>query len=167
MSIERNMGSVSLKANRFLGMQLVDRGLITLQQLESANARYLERRRDKTQTRLSLLKILCFEEQSLSEDALLSYQLDSFDIGALNLPAYKIDPAYMSEFSVQEMLATWTVPAESVCGVPFLSTAYYLSPFVREYWEERVGSDIVWNLSPLSDLELLFEQLESSVKEGA
>ncbi|HSH08816.1 MAG TPA: hypothetical protein VK995_00395, partial [Oceanipulchritudo sp.] len=48
-----------------------------------------------------------------------------------------------------------------------LTSAYYMSDIVRDFWEERLGGRITWFISPLGQLESVFESLAAKEEEAA
>lgn len=145
-----------------LGGQLTDCGLITLQQLEAANAALLDRLAGEDIRETSLLKVLIFEQRSLDETALLNYQIEHRNVAGLSLKHYDIDPNTLKDFSADETWATWTLPIDEVDGVWFLASAYYMSPFVRRYWSDRLKGEIVWCVAPMLELDAAIEQVAAA-----
>jgi len=151
--MDRKISTLILKANRVLGSQLVEAGVVTLRDLDGANEVFIERIRDGELSRASLLKILVIDRKTLKEPALIEYQLENKGIGAISLSQYRIADEVLATANVEECLATWTIPIDLVADTYFLATAYYLSDVVREHWEERLKSPIVWFVSPLNEIE--------------
>lgn len=148
-----------LKSNRFLGIQLVDSGLITLSQLEAANTRLGALMAEKDLRPASLLKILIFEQQVLEERALLSYQIEHRSVAGISLAHYNIDYGALSGMDPDDMWATRTLPFDWVADIWFVASAYYLSPFARQFWAEKLQAEIVWYVAPIQEVESAIEAL--------
>lgn len=166
MTMHSGITSLVLKANRTLGAQLIDAGLIELPTLEAANQSFLVKRRAGSLIEASLLRILLYETQALREADLLNLQVVNHGLGSFQLDAYKLNEDFISTLDLDECQATWTLPFDFVGDVYFVATAYYLSPVVRQHWEERLGGHIVWSVHDLASignaLEHLYAQRASS-----
>ncbi len=163
--MDKPINSLILKSNRMLGTQLVENGLITMQQLEAANEVFLERRQDSDPRLASILKILIFEHKALEESKLLNFQLEEMAAGAFDLTSYQVNEENLLTFDLDECWATWTIPVDMVEDIYFLSSAYYMSPFVRSYWEEKLDGKVLWYIHDLSSIVQLLETYENKRKE--
>ena len=159
--MERETASLLIKANRVLGMRLVEAGLTTGEAMEEANAIFIERARAKELAKASLLRILLFEKTVFPESRLLDYQLENFGIGAVMPGSFRVDPALLKEAPLELMRASWSVPIDYYEGQWFMAGAYYLSDVVRTFWEERLGGKVNWYVSPMEELEAAFESIEA------
>lgn len=158
-TLNKAISSLLLKSNRMLGGQLTDCGLISLQQLEAANTALLDRLAGEDIRETSLLKVLLFEQKTLDENDLLNYQIEHRNVAGVSLRHYHIDPNILKDFSGDETWATWTLPIDEVDGVWFLASAYYMSPFVRRYWSDKLRGEIVWCVAPMLDLDTAIDQV--------
>ncbi len=129
--------------------------------MERANAAFAELARAKDLKRASLLRILIYDQQTLREEALLDYQLEHFPVGAVLFENYAVSEALLAGQPLELMHASWTAPIDRVQDRWFVATAYYLSDVVRKFWEELLGGRVTWYISPMGQLELLFEQEEA------
>jgi hypothetical protein len=159
--MDREVSSMLLKANRVLGTRLVEAGLTKNDDMDRANALFVERARAKDLRRASLLWILIYESQTLDESKLMDYQLATYGLGALLLENYDVDPVILTGQSIDLMRASWTLPVDHLNGRWFLASAYYLSEVVRKYWEDQLGSRVSWMISPINQFEPVFEKLEN------
>lgn len=163
-----NSRGLILKSNRTLGSQLVDRGLISLDDLEAANERFLNALRADDDTHVSLLHILLYDLQTLKESDLLNYQIEEQSLGYLRLNNYNIPPLLLQEFDISNYWATWTVPFDKEADTYFMATTYFLSPFVRQHWEEKLAPHtIIWYTTEFSELMQMLEQYESATGESS
>lgn len=160
--MERETSSLLLKSNRVLGTRLVEAGLTDVERMDEANDIFIQRARAKDLKRASLLRILIFDNQTLEEEKLLDYQLEQFPVGALLLENYQLDRVLLTQYPVELMRASWTVPVDFVNDRWFLATAYYMSDIVRNFWEERLEGRVAWYVTTLNQLETVLDELEAA-----
>lgn len=153
-----------LKANRSLGGQLAQARLVVTEQLDAANEAFIGRLRDGELRDTSLLRILIYDLQVLDENDLIGYILEHSKCGAFNLDAYEVQEEVLNLYSLSECAATWTQPVDHWHGMTVLASAYYLSDFVRSFWEERIDGPISWLVCPFEQLNLFFEQREAALR---
>lgn len=159
--MERETSSLLIKANRVLGMRLVEAGLTTSEAMEEANTIFIERARAKDLARASLLRILLFELGSLKETDLLNHELDTLGIGAVLPENFRTDPCLLDRFPLELMRASWTIPIDYCEGNWFLVSAYYMSDVVRSFWEERLEERIFWYTCSMEALDGAFQGIEA------
>ena len=155
---------IILRSNRFLGNNLVNNELITLEQLEAANNVLLDKIEAENVREASLLRILMWELDSLSEPDLISYQVDEFELGLTDLSFYSYLNNMDEMFSIEDCWATWTVPFDHENGFYFLATCYYLSQPVVEFWEEKLGGRVLWFITEVGGISTLLENAEQQLK---
>lgn len=153
-----------LKANRSLGSYLSQVGLVSAAHLDEANETFIARLREGEVREASLLRILIYDLQVLTEHNLLSHQLEQGKVGAFHLNAYQIQDDVIGSMSLPECAATWTLPIDNWHGSMVLATAYYLSDFVRGYWEEKIQGPVSWMICPFGQLDTFFEQREDALR---
>lgn len=156
MALGKIASSLLLKSNRSLAAQLLDAGLVSLQDMDIANEAFVEHVRRKDAIRASLLRILLFEKQTLSETVLLDHIFAAHRYAGLHLDAYQVQESCYSVFPAENIIATWSLPIDRVGDTTFIASAYLLSEVVRKHWEEQVGGRIIWYATPLADLEQFF-----------
>ncbi len=161
--MNRVINRLVLKANRSLGGRLSDSGLVQIDQLDDAMETFVARLREGDLRESSLLRVLLFDLQVLPESDLLAYQLDHFKIGGLHLDQYQVSDEILATTSMQECAATWTLPIDNWNGTTFLATAYYMSDFVRQYWEDRIDGPVSWLVCPYGQLDAFFELREQAL----
>lgn len=144
--------SLILKVNRLLGAQLVQRDLIGLDDLDAANEVFLEKLRSDELHEASILKILIYETQTLSEDNLIAHQIDELGLGSCRLSSYFLNEDVLKEIRPDICRITWTLPFDYKAGFWFLGTAYFLSSAVVEYWEKQLRAPIIWYLATTADI---------------
>ncbi|EDY84916.1 hypothetical protein VDG1235_4550 [Verrucomicrobiia bacterium DG1235] len=154
-----------MRSNRLLGASLVERGLVTIEALDAANERFLELLSNASgEMRLSLLSILINEKQSLAEGKLMEYLVEEEGLGIIDVRNMEVPEELVSVTDRAECWATWTVPFDLVEDTRYLATAYYMSPAVRKFWEEKISGNIVWFAAPL---ETITDYLETQEAEEA
>lgn len=158
--MDRATNSLLLKANRALSSRLSEVALVDLERLDEANEVFVNRLREGDLRQTSLLRVLLFDLQCLDESRLLDYQIQHENIGALSIAQYGVPESLATSFSLGECVATWTAPIDIMGEVHCLATSYYLSDFVRQFWHEKLGPNIVWYASPIAELDAYFEALQ-------
>jgi len=162
--MERRFNSLVLKSNRSLGARLVESKLVELDAIEAANVLFTKTLRENGPRSASILRILCFETQKLDESKVLQSILADDEVGAVFLENYAIEDSLLKGVEVGECMATRTLPFDYDEGVWFLATAYYLSNFVREYWEAKLEGKIIWYVATFLDIEGVLEQMNQAAQ---
>ncbi|QXD22734.1 hypothetical protein F7C95_12365 [Opitutia bacterium ISCC 51] len=158
---------IILRSNRFLGNNLVNHELITLDQLEEANNALLDKIDAQNVKEASLLRILMWELDMLKESDLINFLVDQYEIGLANMGFYSylgVEEGEEPLYSLEDCWATWTVPFDQENGFYFLATAYYLSQPVIDMWEEKLAGKILWFATELVGLSTLLENAEKELK---
>ena len=158
---------IILRSNRFLGNNLVNHELITLDQLEQANNVLLDKIDAENVKEASLLRILMWELDMLKEPDLVHFQVDQFEIGLADMGFYSYLEQEEDEeplYTIEDCWASWTVPFDHENGFYFLATAYYMSQPVIDMWEEKLGGKILWFVTELGGLSTLLENAEQELK---
>ena len=117
--------------------------------------------------RINLLSILVNEQQSLKEERLIEYQVDEYGLGVVDIRNIESPEELVASIDDDECWATWTVPFDQVEDTCYLATAYYLSPVVREYWEDKLPGKVVWYIAPLDSIIEFLEGRESDKEKAA
>jgi hypothetical protein len=149
-----------MRVNRALGSSLVDHNLITIEALDAANERLLELTADEKNENVSLLHILVYEKQSLTEEQLLTYEVEEMGLGMVDLSGYDQPYDLRKKLDMDACSATWTVPFDVEEGTHFLATAYYLSPAVRSFWERQLETPILWFATSMENIGDFLRKLQ-------
>ena len=136
--------SLLMRANRLLGANLVEANLVKIDSLEAANERLLELVSTGDYRKGTVLGILAYELQVVSEADVLQHVLDEHGTGLIDLRSYDVPEDLRKALDLGACWATWSLPFDREEDVHFVATAYYLSPAVRLYWEKQLGGPIVW-----------------------
>lgn len=145
-----------------LGVSLVECGLVSLRDLEAANGALVSHMLEGDLPEMSLLRVLVYELQTLREARVLDYAIEHRNVSGVSLPHYAIDYSQFGNVNPDELWETWTVPFDCVGGICFLATAYYMSPFVRSYWADKLQTEIVWYVAPLQELQAAIESFAAA-----
>ncbi len=153
--------SLILRANRFLGPVLVQRGLVLEADLEKANEKLLELIQSNAPQEASLLKILIFRLGVLDESKLIADVLEKEQIGLVDLSHYEKAPILEFDLDLDLCQATWTLPYAKIDDFFFVATTYYLSAPVREHWQTLLGANILWYATDMKGMIAALEEVFS------
>lgn len=156
--MDRKTRSLMIKSNRVLGTRLVEAGLTTVDDMDNANEVFISLARAGDIRRASLLRIMVYDHQSISEESLLDYQLENCPVGAVMIDNYNLEEELYSDIQLEQMRASWTLPIDRVGNRWFVASCYYLSDVVKEFWEEKLGGRINWYITTMSQLEKEFDR---------
>jgi hypothetical protein len=145
--------SLLMRANRLLGASMVEAGLVTVDQLESANEKLLELIASGTPRQCSLLGVLAYDLKALKEEDALQYCVDEHHIGMVDVRIGLNQAACW---------ATWTLPFDRDEDFTLVATAYYLSPAVRTFWEKQLGGQVIWYGATMESLTTALDRLASA-----
>jgi hypothetical protein len=157
MEIDR---SLFIRSNRAMGLALVQGGLVSQQSLDEANARLIDVVRTGELRAKGILPILTHDMKVLDEAQLLKHQASGeHGIGLIDLHSYAVrQPAGTDPGACW---ATWTLPVDEREGIHFLASAYHPSQPARAYWEQTLGSNLVWYAASLQVLIDGIERFEA------
>ena len=152
MTAAKDFRHLMMRANRLLGPALVERDLVSVDELERATGRLLELTARGEPRECTLLGVLAHELKVVSEAEVLRRSVEADGIGLVELRALEVPEELRKEFDPAECWATWTVPFDREAGITCLATAYHLSPAVRAHWEKRAGGTVLWYGTTLGDI---------------
>lgn len=153
-----------VRSNRLLGASLVEKGLVSIDELNEASDRLAEfGSSDSNSMQVSLLSILVSEKQSISEDDLLELLVEDHGLGLVDVRNVEYPDSLKKTLDTKVCWATLTVPFDHLEDTTYLASAYYLSPAARTYWEEKLDGHVVWFASTVESLTDFLEKFESSV----
>lgn len=152
---------IIMRSNRLLGAALVEKNLITVEQLEAATERLLQNLEQGIQRDACLLRILFHETKALAEDTWLNYLVEELSMGLVDLREIELHDDFKAHFNTGLSWATWTVPFDKDDDVHYLASAYYLSPAVRQHWEKLYKGPIIWYGATLDSIGDFLEKLEA------
>ncbi|MFA5263977.1 MAG: hypothetical protein WC378_09120 [Opitutaceae bacterium] len=152
---------IAMRANRLLGAALVDHNLVKIEHLDAANERLLELVASNQVRQTTVLGILAYEMKVVREEDILEYLVDNEGVGLVDLRNYEINDEVKKSLDLDACWATWSIPFDKEEDFTFIATAYYLSPFVRTYWEKKYGKTIVWYGTTLDIIAEMLERFGS------
>lgn len=154
-----------LRANRTLGTALTEHKLVTSDQLEAANGKLLELMKNGQWKQASLLNLLLMVSDSPQESAIVQYQIDTHELGLINLTNYNLERSVDANIDIAACWATRTIPYERQEEFVFLATNFYLSDAVRKFWKDVYkDSTLVWSVATSINLAESLERLEARAK---
>jgi hypothetical protein len=153
-----------MRANRLLGAQLVEHNLVKIEDLETANEKFIEVVSSEQPRQSTILGILAYEMKVLKEDDVLHHLVESDGLGLVDLRDYDVLDDTRKNLDPNACWATWSVPFDREEEFWFVATAYYLSPAVRAFWEKELGGPILWFGTTL---ETIADYLETHAAELA
>jgi hypothetical protein len=133
-----------MRANRLLGATLVERNLVKIGDLETANEKLIEIVATDQPRQSTILGILSFDMKVIKEDEVLHHIVETDGVGLVDLRDYEVPEDLRKTLDVGACWATWSVPFDHEEEFYFVATAYYLSPAVRMFWEKQLGGPILW-----------------------
>ncbi len=133
-----------MRANRLLGAQLVEHNLVKIEDLETANEKFIDVVSSDQPRQCTILGILAYDMKVLKEDDVLHHIVEADGVGLVDLRDYEVPDDSKKNLDLGACWATWSVPFDREEEFTFIATAYYLSPAVRAFWEKQVGGPILW-----------------------
>ncbi len=148
-----------MRANRLLGAQLVEHNLVKIEDLESANEKFIDVVSGDQPRSCTILGILAYDMKVLKEDDVLHHLVESDGVGLVDLRDYEVPDDSKKNLDTGACWATWSVPFDREEEFYFVATAYYLSPAVRAFWEKQLGGPILWFGTTLEAIADYLEKL--------
>ena len=153
-----------MRANRLLGAQLVEHNLVKIEDLNTANEKFIEAVGGDQPRNATILGLLAYDMKVLKEDDVLHQLVENDGLGLVDLRNYEVPDEVKKDLDIEACWATWSVPFDKEEEFFFVATAYYLSPAVKNHWEKRLGGPILWFGTTL---EVIAEHLEKMGAEAA
>lgn len=153
-----------MRANRLLGAQLVEHNLVTIENLNAANEKFIEAANGPEVRSAAILGLLAYDLKVIKEDDVLHHLVETDGIGLVDLRDYEVPEESKKDLDLDACWATWSVPFDREDEFYFVATAYYLSPPVRSHWEKQLGGPILWFGTTLEGIS---EYLEKIAAEAA
>ena len=151
-----------LRGNRFLGSSLLDKGLISNANLETANEKFMEVIQSRESFKnASVLKIMLHDLKILDENRLLKHMLEEYEIGLIDLNSIEFRKLSNIEISLDLCWSTLTVPFDMDEQTYMLATCYYMSSPVIKYWEELLGGKVIWYATSMISISHGLERIEN------
>jgi hypothetical protein len=158
--MSENLRPIVMRSNRLLGAALVERNLISVDQLNEATERFLQVLDTGGESDASLLSVLVHETKAISEEALLEYLIDELQLGLIDVRDIDFNDDVKLKLKPDVCRATWSVPFDQDEDINYIASAYCLSPAVRQYWEKQLGGQIIWYGCTMESLNDFLDKLE-------
>lgn len=158
--MSENFRPIIMRSNRLLGAALVERNLISVEQLNAATERFLQVLDTAAEFDASLLSVLINETKALTEEGLLEYLIDEEALGLIDVRDIDYNDDIKLHIKPDSCWATWTVPFDKDEEINYVASAYFLSPAVRQYWEKHLGGPIIWFGASMESITDFLEKLE-------
>jgi Type II secretion system (T2SS), protein E, N-terminal domain len=158
---------IIMRSNRLLGAALVERNLITVEQLEAATERLLQVLDQGIDRDACLLRILIIETKALREELFLEHLVEEMSMGLLDMREIDLHDDLKSQLNFGMCWATWTIPFDKDDDIHYVASAYYLSPAVRQHWEKQLGTPIVWYATTIDSVADFLDKFEAERNGGA
>ena len=157
-----------VRSNRALGSMLLEKKLVTTEQLDAANEKLLENIEAGDVRRASILPILLFELQVLNEDAYLEAAVEKSGLGLIDLHGCQFRKFADFHLDATACWATWTVPFDVVDDFVLLATVFYSTPPVQKFWQDKfAGKNLLWYATSVRSFQTAMEKLEGMKVEAA
>lgn len=149
-----------LRSNRFLGSSLVDKGLLSVNDLEQANEKFMAAIQNSELKHASILTSLLFDLKVLDEGKLLDHIVEEHGLGLIDLSFVELSS--LRSMNVDDSLcwATSTIPFDKVEDTYMVATCYYLSAPVIKQWEEHLDGRVIWYATSSSSMTHALEKIE-------
>jgi len=149
-----------LRSNRFLGSSLVDRGLVSVGDLETANEKFMEAIQASELKRASILSTLLYESKALDENALLEHLVEEEGLGLIDLHHIGLHSLRPHNIDLSLCWVTSTIPFDKVENTYMVASCYYLSAPVVKHWEELLDGRVLWYGTTSMSLNRALERIE-------
>jgi len=150
-----------VRSNRTLGSMLLEKKLVTPEQLDAANEKFLDNIEKGDVRRAGILHVLLFDMQVLNEDAFLEATVEKYGLSLMDLHGCQFRKFAELQPDPAACWATWTVPFDLVDDFCMLATLMYPSPPVVKFWQEKLaGKNLLWYATSVRSFQLAMERLE-------
>lgn len=149
-----------LRSNRFLGSALVERGLVSVDDLEAANEKFMEAIQSSELKRASILSTLLFESKSLGEESLIEHLVEEEGLGLIDLSYVELRSLRPMNVDLSLCWATSTIPFDKVENTYMVATCYWLSAPVVKHWEDLLDGRVIWYGTSINSITRALEQTE-------
>jgi hypothetical protein len=150
-----------VRSNRTLGTLLLEKKLITSDQLDVANEKLLEHLEKGDLRRANLLHVLMFDLQVLTEDAYLEAVIEKYGLAPMDLHGCQFKKVADLALDFTACWATWTIPFDLVDDFYLIATVLYPAPPAVKYWQDKyAGKNIIWYALTVRSFQSAMEKLE-------
>lgn len=157
--------SLLFRSNRSMGASLVGNGLISTEDLNTANRLLMDLVEEGNLKRACLMSILLDEMEALKEADVINHIVENFNTGLIDLQNYDLEKSVDPGLDLGSCWSTWTLPFNKEDNFHFVTTAYYLSATVLKYWEGVLEGNLVWYISPLKSIYEALGKIEALIED--
>lgn len=148
-----------LRGNRFLGSSLVDKGLLSMTDLELANEKFMGSIQGGEIRHASILTTLIYDLKVLDENKMIEYIVEEYELGLIDLSFIQLQSLRAINVDIDLCWATSTVPFDYVDGIYLVATCYYMSAPVIKHWKESLGGEIIWYTTSCTSMTRALEKI--------
>ena len=149
-----------LRSNRFLGSSLVDKGLLTMNDLESANEKFMASIQKADLKHASILNTLVYDLKVLDENQLIEYMVEEQGLSLIDLTFINLQSLRPMGIEPDLCWATSTIPFDKVEDTYMLASCYYLSAPVVKQWEAVLNGHVIWYATTCASMTRALEKME-------
>ncbi|MEO0509395.1 MAG: hypothetical protein AAF065_06020 [Verrucomicrobiota bacterium] len=149
-----------LRSNRFLGSALVDRGLVSVGDLEAANEKFMDAIQASELKRASILNTLLFELKALEETKFLEHLVEEEGLGLIDLSHVDLRSLRPHNVDLSLCWVTSTIPFDKVENTYMVASCYSLSAPVLRCWEELLDGRVIWYGTSTTSMTRALERIE-------
>lgn len=99
-----------MRANRLLGAALVEQNLVKIEDLETANEKFIEVVATDQPRRSTILGLLAYDMKVIKEDEMLHHLVEAEGVGLVDLRDYEVPEDSRKNVDLGACWATWSVP---------------------------------------------------------
>jgi hypothetical protein len=149
-----------LRSNRFLGSSLVDKGLLSVSDLESANEKFMQAIQSSELKQASILTSLLFDLKVLDEAKVLEHLAEEHSLGLVDLSFMELRSLRPIGVDISLCWATSTIPFDKVEDTYMVASCYYMSAPVIKHWEEQLDGRVIWYGTSAASMTRGLERIE-------
>lgn len=149
-----------LRSNRFLGSSLVEKGLVSQNDLEAANEKFMTAIQSGELKNASILTSLVYDLKVLDEAKLIDFTVEEHSLGLVDLNQLELRSLRPLNVDISLCWATSTIPFDVVEGTYLVASCYYLSAPVVKYWKDQLEGNIIWYGTTITSMSGGLERLE-------
>lgn len=153
-----------LRSNRFLAATLLEKRLISSEDVEKANAKLLSFFQSGKMRYASVLSILIYDLKALDESKLIQRLVDESKVGLVHLGHFDVSKMPLEGVDIEECWTTMTIPFDRIGNAICLATCYYLSNPVIEFWKQKFPH-IIWYTTSVNSMTSTLESLNKTKEE--
>jgi len=156
-----------VRSNRTLGTLLLEKKLITSDQLDAANEKLLEHLEKGDLRRASILHVLMYDMQVLNEDAYIEAVIEKYSLALMDLQSCQFKKVADLALDYTACWATWTIPFDVVDDFYLIGTVLYPAPPVVKFWQDKyAGKNIIWYALTMRSFQSAMERIEQMKPDG-